>query len=89
MKDDVRKINEAYRDSIPTKPEPKHWSTRVDDIRSEQRDAEIERVTCHCDDCIHWSAGNKCVAHEITLSRKKDIDLGMVCICETYESGGS
>ena len=82
MKDkDNKLIYEASR-------EPLHWSMRQQEIKDKQRESEIDRVTCHCDDCMYWSAGNKCVAKEVTLSRKKDIDLGMVCICETYTATG-
>ena len=67
-----------------TAREPLHWSMRQDEIKQKQRDAEIPRLTCFANDCIHWSAGDKCVAEEVKLSRKKDIDLGMTVICETY-----
>ena len=82
MKDkDSQLIWEASR-------EPLHWSMRQDEIKQKQRDAEIPRVTCYAADCVHWSAGDKCVAESIELSRKKDIDLGVVVICETYTATG-
>ena len=48
--------------------EPLHWSIRQDEIKQKQRDAEIPRVTCYASDCIHWSAGDKCVAEDIELA---------------------
>ena len=68
---------------------PLHWSTRQEEIKQQQRDAEIDRVTCTCDTCMFWSAGDKCVAESISLSKKPDQDLGMVVICETFVAADS
>ena len=83
MDKDSQKIWENLRDSIPT-TEPTHWSTRVDDIKQQQADAEIDRVSCSCDTCMFWSAGDKCVAESIELSKIPNDDYGMVVICETF-----
>ena len=83
MKNDYKLIWEGFRDSIPEK-EPKHWSTRVDDIKQKQKDAEIDRVSCSCESCMFWSAGDKCVAESIELSKIPNDDYGMVVICETF-----
>jgi hypothetical protein len=75
-------------DKIIQENEPRHWSTRVDDIRSKQKAAEIDRVSCSCDTCMFWSAGDKCVAESISLSKKPDVDYGAVVICETFVAAG-
>lgn len=67
---------------------PLHWSTRQDEIKQEQKDAEIDRVTCHCDDCMSWSAGNKCVAESIQLEFNKNEDGETICECQTYTATG-
>ena len=67
--------------------EPLHWSIRQDEIKQKQRDAEIPRVTCFCDDCEHWSSGNKCVAENIELTYNRS-DGGVICECQTYNPVG-
>ena len=65
--------------------EPLHWSLRQDEIKQEQRDAEIDRVTCFCNDCEHWSSGNKCVAESIELVFHPDEESpDRWCKCNTY-----
>ena len=79
MKDkDMQQIWENYLEE-----EPRHWSTRMDQIKQSQKDAEIDRVTCHCNLCEHWSAGNKCVASEIELVLHEG-----KCVCKTYNPVG-
>lgn len=87
MDKDSQLIWENLRDSVPT-TEPTHWSTRVDDIKQQQADAEIDRVSCSCDTCMFWSAGDKCVAESIELSKIPNDDYGMVVICETFTAAG-
>ena len=78
MKDkDSQLIWEASR-------EPLHWSTRQEEIKQQQRDAEIPRVTCFCNDCEFWSAGDKCVAKSIQLTWGKDNHGNRICECQTY-----
>jgi hypothetical protein len=67
--------------------EPLHWSLRQDEIKQKQQDAEISRVTCFCDDCEHWSSGNKCVAESIELTYNRSDD-GVICECKTYNPVG-
>ena len=67
--------------------EPLHWSTRQQEIKDEQSAAEIDSVTCLASNCVHWSNGNKCVADNIELEGKKDLDLGYVVICNTFLAG--
>jgi hypothetical protein len=85
---DERYIWEAFKEAKT----PLHWSTRQDEIKQQQRDAEIPRVTCFCDDCVHWSAGNKCVAESIELSygwTDDQVARGeQICECQTYVSTG-
>tara|TARA_R110002167_G_scaffold126336_1_gene307033 strand:- start:219 stop:476 length:258 start_codon:yes stop_codon:yes gene_type:complete len=82
MKDkDNKLIYEASR-------EPLHWSTRIDDIKNKQRDAEIPRLACYASDCMHWSAGDKCVAEKVELSRVRGRSFAMTVICETYTTTG-
>ena len=83
MKDkDSQLIWEASR-------EPLHWSTRQEEIKQQQRDAEIPRVTCFCNDCEHWSAGNKCVAESIELVFEPNHeDPNRWCKCKTYNPTG-
>ena len=71
-------------DKVIQENEPRHWSTRVDDIKAQQKAAEIDRVSCSCDICMFWSAGDKCVAESIELGKKPDVDYGMVVVCETF-----
>ena len=78
MKDkDSQLIWEASR-------EPLHWSIRRKEIEQKQRDAEIPRVTCLCNDCEFWSAGDKCVAKSIELTWSEDNRGNRICECKTY-----
>ena len=69
-------------------PEPRHWSTRMDAIKQSQQDAELKGVTCHCDDCMSWSAGNKCVAEKIELAFGQNAAGETTCECQTYTRAG-
>lgn len=75
-------------DKIIRENEPKHWSTRLDAIKQSQQDAELKGVTCHCDNCMSWSAGNKCVAEKIELNFGKNFQGETVCQCMSYTPAG-
>ena len=44
----------------------------------------LKGITCFCDDCEHWSAGNKCVAESIELTWGEGTSGNRTCECQTY-----
>lgn len=53
-------------------------------LRGKENPEAINSVTCFCDDCEHWSAGNKCVAESIELTWGEDTSGNRTCECQTY-----
>lgn len=43
-----------------------------------------EGITCFCDDCRFWKAGNTCSAKAITLEHGRNESGSVVCECMTY-----
>ena len=64
--------------------DPLHWSMRQKEIKQKQQDAEIPRVTCTCNICTYWSAGDKCIAERIELEKQPSADYGPQVICTTF-----
>jgi hypothetical protein len=77
-----------YEGWIIQESDPLHWSMRQKEIKQKQKDAEIPRVTCHCHDCMSWSAGNKCVAENIELAFGQNAAGETTCECQTYTRAG-
>jgi hypothetical protein len=59
------------------------WEALVGE--EEPHNAELKGVTCHCNDCMHWADGNKCVAGSIELVFHPSPDSpDRWCKCATY-----
>jgi hypothetical protein len=53
-------------------------------LEGNNNDTTREGITCFCDDCRFWKAGNTCSAKGITLEHARNESGSVVCECKTY-----